>query len=243
MSDDFVVQTQEFEGPIEHLLNLIEERKLFINDISLARVTDNYIDYVETLEESDIDNIADFIVVASTLVLIKSKSLLPGMELTDEEESDIEDLEQRLEVYKEIRRLSQYVRSKFGKEMIFSREESREEKVGFAPGGNLKTQEVTDAIQRVLNDLPEPRTRDTAKVEKVIRLEDMISQLKDRIKSQLQVSFSEFAGGDDRSKMGVIVSFLALLELVKQGAIAARQDTHFDDIAVESQEVDTPQYH
>jgi hypothetical protein len=93
MDSEFQVKTHIFEGPLDTLLSLIEKRKLFINDISLAQVADDYISYVKSLNDFPIADSAHFILIASTLVLIKSKSLLPTLTLSEEEESSIEDLE------------------------------------------------------------------------------------------------------------------------------------------------------
>jgi segregation and condensation protein A len=96
MSDKFLVKTEAFEGPLDLLLHLIEKRKLLINEVSLIKITDDYIEYIQSHDNISLKNNAHFILVASTLVLIKSKSLLPTLELTREEEQDIEDLEARI---------------------------------------------------------------------------------------------------------------------------------------------------
>ena len=80
----YKVKTATFEGPFALLLSLVEERKLFINEISLAEVTEDYINYVNTLGDVDPSTISSFIVVAATLILIKSKSLLPNLNRTDD---------------------------------------------------------------------------------------------------------------------------------------------------------------
>jgi len=95
----YTVKTGVFEGPLDLLLDLVTKRKLFVNDVSLAQVTDDFIKYLEEHEEFPIGESAEFIVVASTLMLIKSRSLLPMIKLTDEEEESIHDLEDRLVVY------------------------------------------------------------------------------------------------------------------------------------------------
>jgi chromatin segregation and condensation protein Rec8/ScpA/Scc1 (kleisin family) len=89
---DFKIKTHVFEGPLDVLLSLIEKRKLFINDISLSQVANDFIAYVEYIQNEEngdqkkvVDNLAQFILVASTLVLIKSKSLLPQLSLSEEE--------------------------------------------------------------------------------------------------------------------------------------------------------------
>lgn len=240
--NDFVVKTQNFEGPVEKLLNLIEERKLFISDISLARVTDDYINYIEALEEHDIDGIAEFIVIGSTLVLIKSKSLLPDMDLSEEEEKNIADLEDRLARYKQTRHLAQYVRGSFGTHMSYPREESAQS-VYFAPGDNLTKERLHQRMESVLEQLPSIPNRPTAQVEKVERLEDVIDQLRARLQGNMKVRFGDFSNNEPESKKGTIVRFLALLELVKQEVAAAQQQEHFGEIAITAQEIQTPQYH
>src|ERR1035437_4870141 len=100
--DAFKIKTTSFEGPFGLLLTLVEKRKLFINDVSLAAVTEDYLNYMNKLgglNSLPPAEISSFIIVASTLILIKSKSLLPNLNLTLEEEGDIHDLEERLRLY------------------------------------------------------------------------------------------------------------------------------------------------
>src|SRR5262245_8487868 len=94
---DYALRLQQYEGPLEKLLELIEERKLDVNEISLAEVTDDFLKYLEQLPAVAPALLADFLTIGSRLVLIKSKSLLPELPLSAEEESDIKDLERRLE--------------------------------------------------------------------------------------------------------------------------------------------------
>ena len=103
MPEDFKVRVGEFEGPLELVLDLIEKRKMHISDVSLSQVADEFIEYIKSFEEFPIADSADFILVASTLLLIKSKSLLPNLQLTEEEQGSIEDLENRLASYKNIK--------------------------------------------------------------------------------------------------------------------------------------------
>ena len=81
----FAIKTETFEGPLDLLLHLIEKRQFFINDIALAKVTDDFIAYIQERKDMPMGEVAQFIVVASTLLLIKSKSLLPVLDLTEEE--------------------------------------------------------------------------------------------------------------------------------------------------------------
>src|SRR4051812_5655315 len=99
----FTVKTEVFEGPLDLLLSLIEKRKLFVNDISLAKVADDFIAHVQGFEKFPMNDSVNFTLIASTLLLIKSKSLLPTLTLTEEEEEGIHDLEARLKMYKRIK--------------------------------------------------------------------------------------------------------------------------------------------
>src|SRR3990167_5690510 len=111
MTDSYTVRTQVFEGPLDLLLELVTKRKLFVNDVSLAQVTDDFIRYIDERGEIPLGESAEFILVASTLMLIKSRSLLPMLELTEEEEESIHDLENRLALYARTKELAVELKS------------------------------------------------------------------------------------------------------------------------------------
>ena len=117
---NFSIKTDVFEGPLELLLDLVEKRKLLINDISLAAVTDEYMRHVSEMQEISLPNTAQFISLAATLLLVKSKSLLPVLELTEEEEQSIEDLEERLRQYQIIRDAAVMLQAMFGREVAYA---------------------------------------------------------------------------------------------------------------------------
>jgi segregation and condensation protein A len=116
---NYELKLEQYSGPLEKLLELIEERKLEVTEISLGQVTEDFLRHLNdlkaktgALQEGDpvehsvrahLRLLVDFIIVASRLILIKSKSLLPGLELSGEEEADIKDLERRLFIYKELK--------------------------------------------------------------------------------------------------------------------------------------------
>ena len=238
----FTVKHSSFEGPLDLLLNLIEKRKLFINDISLSKVADDYIAHVNELGHFPVAESAQFILIASTLLLIKSKSLLPTLDLTSEEQANIQDLEQRLKLYQRIKELSGHVREKFGKDIIFEKSARLITPV-FSPDTSMTIPNLTKAIQDLLQNLPKKEIVPKAVIKKVISLEDMIVNLTHRIKSNLKMSFREFARMGKEEKVNVIVSFLAMLELVKQGVILVKQDDEFSDIEMETKHIGVPHYY
>ena len=236
------VKTQIFEGPLDTLLSLIEKRKLFINDISLAQVADDYITYVKNLENFPIADSAHFILIASTLVLIKSKSLLPTLSLTEEEQGGIDDLQKRLVEYQKYKELSKHLRVRFGKNIEYIRLPSKEKIVVFAPDKNTTVSKIFEIIKSVIRQIPKKEFIPKAIVEKVISLEEMIESLTERIRKSMRMSFKDFSGHGKAEKLNVIVSFLAVLELVKQGIIRVTQDKEFRDIHMESDSVGVPRY-
>lgn len=253
--EKFQIKTDVFEGPLDLLLSLIEKRKLLINDISLSKVADDFISYIKTHESFPTATAAHFILIASTLLLIKSKSLLPTISLTEEETASIEDLETRLKLYKRFKELSLGIELKFGKNIIFFKTPSRDIPVIFSPSEEIKTPSIFEAIQRVIESFPKKEVLPKVVVQKIISLEEMIERLAERVSGSLKMSFGEFAKGQGskgnegsrhqttkEDKVNIIVSFLAMLELVKQGIIDVSQSSIHDDIDIETKSVAVPKY-
>jgi segregation and condensation protein A len=247
---NFTIKTEVFEGPLDLLLNLIEKRKLFINDISIAKVTDEYMDYVNRLADYSLGDRTQFIYIASTLLLIKAKSLLPTLELTEDEQTDVKLLEQRLKELALMRKAAVQIEKQFGTNIIFPRGDFKLDVRVFAPSKDSTLQNITEAMNRVIGSLPKKIERPKVVVEKVVSLEEMIGRLTDRIKNAVRMSFTEFSGrkGGKGSSLGrverveVIVSFLAMLELVKQGVLDAKQEGLFDEIHMETEDIGVPRY-
>ncbi|HRH22515.1 MAG TPA: ScpA family protein [Candidatus Paceibacterota bacterium] len=237
----YKVQTHVFEGPLELLLDLIEKRKFFINDVSLAKVADDYIEYVKKLGDFPVAESAQFVLIASTLLLIKSKSLLPTLPLTQEEEGNIRDLEDRLKIYQRMRELSLHVKVRFGEHILFERGDRPVTPV-FSPDESMTLENIKKSIFTILLSLPKKEFLPQAIVQKVMSLEHMIENLTERVSSSIKMSFRDFAKVGKEHKVNVIVGFLAMLELVKQGVITVTQEKHFDDIHMESESVGIPRY-
>lgn len=245
MDTDFKVKVGQFEGPLDLLLDLIEKRKLHISEVTLSKVADEFVEYIKSFDkekDSYVPNLADFILVASTLLLIKSRSLLPNLTLTEEEQGSIDDLEKRLADYKKYKELSAGLGKMFGNFLHFAKEK-KYAKVVFCPTPDITLQSLKGALQEALKNVP-PKIAELPKVAvaKVISLEEMIEKLSHRIEKSLKASFSDFAGMGKVEKVDVIVSFLAMLELVKRGVVRVSQEKSFDDIQMESENANVPAY-
>jgi len=236
MQNVYKVQLPVFEGPLDLLLDLIEQRKLLINDVSLAKVTDDYLAHIKEEGGFSLPGAAQFILVASTLLLIKSRSLLPSLALTEEEEGSIEDLERRLMLYKKMKDLSAGVQTLFGKEIIFFRKSSHSMVPVFTPTKEITKEGILSAIQNVLRTLPKKELIPQLIVRTVVSLEEMIENLMGRMANALNMSFKEFSENAKGDVSQVIVGFLAMLELVKRGIISVKQDNHFEDIKMQKTE-------
>lgn len=224
----FSIKTDSYEGPFEVLLDLIEARKLLVNDLALATITEDFIAHVRAQAAFPVEETADFIQIAATLLLIKSKSLIPDLTLSEEEDADIDDLKRRLEAYEKVREAARELARIFGTSVMFPAGVRAPEPL-FAPSRDLSKDALAEALARVLaareavEELPE------ARVKPLISIEEVMDDLAKRVQSALALSFKEFAGGA-KEKVEVIVSFLALLELVKQGAVVAEQREQHGDI-------------
>ena len=226
----FNIKTDAYEGPFEVLLDLIEARKLLVNDLTLAHITEDFIAHVRAQESFPAEETANFIQIAATLLLIKSKSLIPDLELSDDENADVEDLKRRLAAYEKVREASRELARIFGKHMMLPAGE-RPPEVVFSPSRDLSTTALAEAMARVLAAREVVEELPTASVKPLVTIEEMMDQLARRVQSAMTLSFKDFHGGT-KEKVEVIVSFLALLELVKQGAVAAEQYGEHGDIRI-----------
>ncbi len=227
---NFTIRTDGFEGPFELLLDLIEARKLLVNDLALANITEDFIAHVRAQDTFPVEETANFIQIAATLLLVKSKSLIPDLALTEEENEDVEDLKRRLTAYEKVREASRELAQLYGKQVMV-RGGDRPVEIVFAPSRDLSPNGLAEALARVLSarevveELPEVR------VKPLITIEEMMDRLAKRVQIAMTISFKDFAGSN-KEKIEVVVSFLALLELVKQGAVAAEQYGEHGDIRI-----------
>lgn len=245
----YSIKTSAFEGPFNLLLSLVEEKKLFINDVSLAEVTEDYLKYLNGLTEKDPENnslyevskdeIGAFITVAATLILIKSKSLLPNLVLTEEEEGDIYSLETRLKLFELFSKLSEHIKSDFGKNIIFPPLERKNTNIVFLPDDQISKESMMAFAHDLVGRIPQKTFLPSVEVKKVVSLEEMIDKLTERIQNTVSMSFKDFSGKgvSKEEKVFVIVSFLAMLELVRDGTLDAEQNENFEDIVIEKRTV------
>src|SRR5690606_17229094 len=148
MDDKFVIKVKEFEGPLDLLLQLIEKNKLHISEVSLGKVADEYLGYLEKSEMIAKKDLADFLIIGSTLMLIKSISLLPTLERTEEETASIEELERRLKMYQRFKELGEGIKKKYNQDRLYFRTEKKDLRIIFAPTRDISVENLNAGIKR-----------------------------------------------------------------------------------------------
>jgi segregation and condensation protein A len=236
----FIIQANGHEGPLELILELIEKRKLHVNELSLSQVTDDFITFVRSHEAFPMEDATNFIGVAATLLLIKSRSLIPELELSTEEEEDVEDLKRRLEQYEKAREAARLLGQIFGRNVMVPAGEKTPEPI-FAPSRDFTLESIERALADALAALEKEEALPEVRVRPTVSLEEMMDSLKDRVQRAMTLSFKEFTG-EKTERVEMIVSFLALLELVKQGSVDAAQYDAFGDIRITNTATDVPRY-
>lgn len=223
-------KSEKFEGPLDLLLALIEEEKLNIAEVSLARVADQYLEYIKNNENIQLENLAEFLAVATRLILIKSRALLPTLKLTEEEETEIMDLEKQLAEYKKFKEAS----AKLGqiaqrRRTAYAREGFSGIRATFFPPEGLNAFDLKKYFQLILDEIPLIEKLSEEIVGEVITLEEKITDLQNALRGRIETSFSEITA-QAKDKIEVIISFLAMLEMVKQRIIDVEQGELFKEI-------------
>jgi len=228
------IKIEQFEGPLDLLLQLIEEQKLEITKVSLASVTEQYIEILNQSAQEQIPaaELADFLVVAARLLLIKSRALLPFLDWGEEEEG--EELTKQLKIYKEYLEASKVITAMVAKKHFsFSRQKLLTgNEIEFSPPPKLTKDKLAATFLEVIRGLDPILNLPTEVIRKTINIQEKISQIRKRIYQQATTNFSEILR-EAENKTEVIVSFLALLELIKQRVVSVRQDKVFEDILIE----------
>ncbi len=235
---EFKINLENFSGPLDKILELIDKNKLEINQISLSKVTDDFLLYLEDFKKKYGQNeefyeiLADFISVAVKLLLIKAKSLLPFLEDAKEEEEEY-DLEDRLRIYKVFKNLSLKIKELLElNRFLFKREILADRnKIFFSPG-KLNKNDLFLAVNNLLKERDQLK-QELKKVklkEKIVSLEETMNSVYLFIKKVKQTNFNMLS--QNKEKIEIITIFTSLLHLLKKGNIEIEQKEPFSEIKI-----------
>ena len=225
----FELKTEQFSGPLQVLLDLITDQKLPITEVSLSEVAEAYLKYMEK-EEVAPEELADFLLIATKLLYLKSKTILPDIE--HEEEEDPSNLVDQLKMYEKFVRASEVMNTLYDSpQRLFGRaKQPIKKETGFFPPTTIQPESLKESFQHLLRRLePWARLR-RASVEKVISVQERIAHLRQAILSRSKARFQDIVKG--ANKVDVVVSFLALLELLRERTVHVTQKDQLSDIII-----------
>ncbi len=226
------IKTEQFEGPLDLLLQLIEDQRLDISTLALAKVTEQFLSFVKNLQEKNPINLADFLVIAAKLLVIKSKSLLPNLDLGIEEEEAAFDLTQQLLLYKKYKEVAKYLRKlDMYRQQSWTRDVDFFDKVTFLPDPEITKDSLAQNLRNLASELKDIVKLPQQIMKEVVSISEKIAHIQTLISEKLETSLSQLLK-EAKSKTEVIVTFLALLELTKQRIVALEQSEHFADIII-----------
>lgn len=246
---DLNLKLETFEGPLDLLLHLIEKNKMSIFDIQIVEITDQYMEYVDEMKRRDLGILSEFLVMAATLLAIKSKMLLPAapVEEGEEEVDPRAELVQQLLEYKMYKCMAYELKDRqLDAELVMYKEPTipdevlaYEEPVDLeALVSDITLSRLNSIFQDIMKkqvDKIDPIRSKFGKIEKEeVSLEDKMAFLESYAKEHKHFSFRSLLEAQS-TKTEVIVTFLAILELMKMGTIVISQEKIFDDIEIDSQ--------
>ena len=228
MSTD--LKLEKFEGPLDLLLQLVDQEKLSITEIALAKVTEQFFSYLDRLEKNRPEELADFLVVAARLIYLKSHSLLQYA--YPEEEDNGPGLADQLKLYKQYVEASKVVNSLWeaGK-VAYGRTEPPVKNKEFVLPVNAGKNNLYDSMVFLLNRLKPLEPLPKVSIDHSVSIKQKIDAIRNLLKNGQEFSFKNLLSSA-QNKTEVIVSFLAILELVKQQSVRFRQVNAFEDLLV-----------
>lgn len=227
----YQIHLEKFEGPLALLLEMVEAEKLDITEVALAQVTESYLNYLNNNPGISEDEMADFLVTAAKLLYIKSKVLLPELNVGEEDGVSLAD---QLRMYKEFVEAAKKIDNAIKKKHFAYYRETpiKLVEVGFAPPTGLSAPKMKNMFEDVLARLKPILDLPRVMIGKAISIREKIQQIRDMLSAGGKLGFGHLLG-KAQNRTEVIVSFLALLELTKQREIYLAQQNNFEEILIE----------
>lgn len=241
MNEKYTIKIENFEGPFDLLFHLLEKNKIDIYDIPIALITEQYINYIEAMQEMDLEVTSEFLVMAATLLHIKSRMLLPKkviVENEDEFEDPREELIARLLEYKKYKKFAEELKEleKVHKLIYYKLPEIIQLENKNTQLMGLNVDDLVSAFRRILDKTVNEKEHNTAAFSQIL-IRDKVSVAKKIrdisrvLKNKRNMKFTELFETSS-SKMERVATFLAILELIKLKRIIIEQKSNFSDIFI-----------
>lgn len=238
-SASYHVNLLVFQGPLDLLLSLIEQEELDITNVALAQVTTQYLSHLEAIKDTDPDDLTDFLIIAAKLILIKSKVLLPSPppSMADEEEEDLGDeLARQLRLYKQFKEIAAYLKDlELQDRRSFVRVVPPPKIEPRLTPGEVSLADLLQAAREALAVKPPEPAVDEVVSPEIVTIGQQMAHILQNVSDGTQISFVALLT-QNRTRLEVIVTLLAVLELIKRNVIQARQPERFGDITIGQKE-------
>lgn len=237
-TNKYAIKLDNFEGPLDLLCHLVDKNKMDINQIKISEITDQYIDYINKMQELNLDVTSEFILMASTLLFIKSKSLLPK-QVEDEAELTEEELIHRIIEYKKYKEISKKLKELY---QVYSKRFYKVPDKIELPARKLEQNYSKDLIEQSYKNLVEKNkskiNKNAINIEKIAITETVTvtSKVKDIFKELIKKPrfiFSKLCSAKKYTRLETVTAFSGILELTRRNKIKAQQEKNFGDIIVE----------
>ena len=237
-TNKYAIKLDNFEGPLDLLCHLVDKNKMDINQIKISEITDQYIDYINKMQELNLDVTSEFILMASTLLFIKSKSLLPK-QVEDEAELTEEELVHRIIEYKKYKEISKKLKELY---QVYSKRFYKVPDKIELPARKLEQNYSKDLIEQSYKNLLEQNkskiNKNAINIEKIAITETVTvtSKVKDIFKELIKKPrfiFSKLCSAKKYTRLETVTAFSGILELTRRNKIKAQQERNFGDIIVE----------
>ncbi len=233
--DSYQIETDIFEGPLDLLLDLIQKAELDITAVSLAKVTDQFLLYINHHKEISADNLSEFLIIAAKLIQIKSEALLPRPPLRDDVEENLgEKLAQQLRLYREIKDTAIWLNNRTDQQLRSFLRLSNNYQVNVKLDmGDLTINDLVDSLESIYLEEEEIKELGTVISIPRVTIRKKVQTIINLLTEEKTINFSKVLNGNN-SRFNVIIVFLAVLELIKQEYITTNQLSLFSDIEIEA---------
>lgn len=235
-NNDVILKIENFEGPLDLLCYLIDKNKLNIYEIEISEIANQYINYLKEMEKYSLEIASEFIVMASHLIYLKSKKILPNKEKNEVDEE--EELRNQIIEYKKYKENLPFFQKQFEENRnIFTKEPEKIVKQKIEFNENIKLDILTDVYKKLVFNLNNKKNLNAKNIEKIAlhenySVKDKIIEILKSVLKNKKINFNKMFSKKEKTKNEIVTAFLGALELSRKEKIKLEQEENFDDIII-----------